>query len=96
MSEAAQDTADRMAQALAEVVPADRVTAAADIGEDHLHDEAIGIFGVRPAAMVTPQSTAEVSAVLAWANENGTLVTVRGGRAPGRRAAPFPAPTACC
>lgn len=43
-----------MVEALRAVVPDDRVTSSVDIGEDYLHDEAIGIFGVRPAAMVSP------------------------------------------
>ncbi|MBP9066149.1 MAG: FAD-binding protein, partial [Candidatus Microthrix sp.] len=67
-----------MVEALRAVVPADRVTSSADIGEDYLHDEAIGIFGVRPAAMVSPRSTNEVAAVLAWADRSGTTVTARG------------------
>ena len=67
-----------MVEALRAVVPADRVTSSADIGEDYLHDEAIGIFGVRPAAMVSPRTTAEVAAVLAWADQTGTPVTARG------------------
>ena len=67
-----------MVEALRAVVPDDRVTSSVDIGEDYLHDEAIGIFGVRPAAMVSPRSTAEVAAVLAWADQSGTTVTARG------------------
>ena len=78
MNETKQDGAGDVVEALCAVVPSERVTAAADIGEDLLHDEAIGIFGVRPLAMVAPQSSAEVAAVLAWANGTGTPVTVRG------------------
>lgn len=78
MNETKQDGAGDVVEALCAVVPSERATAAADIGEDLLHDEAIGIFGVRPLAMVAPQSSAEVAAVLAWANGTGTPVTVRG------------------
>ena len=63
-----------MVEALRAVVPDDRVTSSADIGEDYLHDEAIGIFGVRPAAMVSPRSTNEVAAVLAAVVVVGSIV----------------------
>ncbi|MEZ5383461.1 MAG: FAD-binding oxidoreductase [Microthrixaceae bacterium] len=65
-------------EALASVLPAERITAGEDVPEDLTHDEALGIFGRRPAAMVAPHSSAEVAAVLAWANATGTPVTVRG------------------
>ena len=47
MNETKQDGAGDVVEALCAVVPSERVTAAAVIGEDLLHDEAIGIFGVR-------------------------------------------------
>ncbi len=64
--------------ALAGVVPADRVLTGDAINEDYAHDEVLTAAPVRPAAVVLPESTAEVAAVLAACNDAGVPVTGRG------------------
>ncbi len=63
---------------LAASLPEGRVLMGDDIGEDYTHDEALTISACRPAAVVTPESTAEVAAVLRVADEHGIPVTGRG------------------
>ena len=48
------------------------------IGDDLTHDEALGLAGVRPRAVVRPGDTAAVAAVVSWAAANGVPVTARG------------------
>jgi len=54
-----------------------RVTAGADVNEDYCHDELAGIHR-RPEVLLTPASTAEVSAIMRYANERRLPVTPRG------------------
>jgi glycolate oxidase len=48
------------------------------VGEDYTHDEALTVTPVKPAAVVTPETTADVAAVLRLADETRTPVTGRG------------------
>jgi glycolate oxidase len=48
------------------------------IAADYTHDEALTVAHQAPAAVVRPQTTAEVAAILSWANANGVAVTARG------------------
>ncbi|MEO6627733.1 MAG: FAD-linked oxidase C-terminal domain-containing protein [Aquihabitans sp.] len=66
------------AEALAAIVGADNVFTGAAINDDHTHDEALGLAPVQPLAVVQPQSTDQVSAILTWAQANGVPVTARG------------------
>ncbi|HEX7166464.1 MAG TPA: FAD-linked oxidase C-terminal domain-containing protein [Acidimicrobiales bacterium] len=63
---------------LATVIAADRVLRGDDIPDDYFKDEALTSEPVRPQAVVFPQSTDDVVAVLRFANERGIPVTARG------------------
>jgi glycolate oxidase len=63
---------------LGEVLPADRLQAGADAPEDYSHDECLTVDAVVPAAVVRPESTDEVAAVLRFANSERIPVTARG------------------
>jgi len=47
-------------------------------GDDYSHDEALNAAWADPDAVVFPANTAEVSAVLSFANERGIPITARG------------------
>ncbi len=55
-----------------------RVMIGDDIQDDFGHDESLSATPCRPLAVVWPETTAEVAAVLARANEEGIPVTARG------------------
>lgn len=63
---------------LSEVVGAANVLAGESISEDYGKDEALGVAPQRPAYVVRPGNTAEVSAVMRIAAEHGLAVTPRG------------------
>ena len=62
---------------LRSVCGTERVIAGKDVNEDYCHDELAGIY-CRPDALVKPQSTAEVSAVMKYAFAQNIPVTPRG------------------
>ena len=64
--------------ALADLVGIDHVLTGDRISDDYGHDEALSVTPARPAAVVRPASTAEVSAVLRLASAHGIPVTARG------------------
>lgn len=63
---------------LADVMPAARVQAGDEAAEDYSHDECLTVAAVVPAAVVRPESTEEVAAVLRLADAEGIPVTARG------------------
>jgi glycolate oxidase len=63
---------------LAESVGATKVLSGDGVNDDLTHDEALGGVAQRPAAVVFPESAAEVAAVLELANEHQVPVTARG------------------
>lgn len=67
-----------LAAALRAAAPGARVLTGADIADDYGHDEALTATPGRPAAVVIPQDTAQVAAVLQVANDRGVPVTPRG------------------
>jgi glycolate oxidase len=67
-----------IAQVLNGAVKPDQVLTGDAIGDDYTHDEALTTTPQRPAAVVIPESTDEVAAVVAAANEHGVPVTARG------------------
>ena len=67
-----------LGELLTEAVPADRLISGSAVSEDYGHDEALGSTAVKPAAVVFPTSTDEVSAILRIANEHRIPVTPRG------------------
>jgi glycolate oxidase len=69
---------DALRSALEGAVGAGQVLTGDAISDDLTHDEALGIEGIRPAAVVRPTSTDQVAAVVAWAAANGVPVTARG------------------
>ena len=64
--------------ALADVVAADRLLVGDAIGEDYAHDECLTVAARVPSAVVQPESTEEVAAILRVAQERGIPVTARG------------------
>lgn len=62
----------------AEVLAPDRVLAGAAVIEDYGHDEALGSTSVTPDAVLLPETTDEVAAILRVANDHGIPVTARG------------------
>lgn len=62
---------------LGDVVPAERLLAGSD-SDDYSHDECLTVSAVTPAVVVRPESTAEVAAVLAFADAERIPVTARG------------------
>ena len=69
---------DQMIARLIEIVGADHVTTGESINPDDTHDEALGIEGVLPIAVIRPSSTEEVSAITAAASDAGLPITARG------------------
>ncbi len=67
-----------LAELLGTVVRAEQVRSGGDVNEDYGHDECLTIAAQLPAAVVVPDSTADVAAVLALANDHGIPVTARG------------------
>jgi glycolate oxidase len=61
----------------ADALAADRILPG-DANEDYTHDEALGSTPVVPAAVLLPETTDEVAAILRVANEHGIPVTARG------------------
>ncbi|GAC1411031.1 MAG: FAD-binding oxidoreductase [Actinomycetota bacterium] len=59
------------------VAPDDLLTGDA-VADDYGHDETLSVASRRPAVVVRPRSTAEVSAILKIANEHHIPVTARG------------------
>ena len=66
-----------MTSPFADVLAADRVLAG-DANDDYSHDEALGGVPVTPAAVLLPETTDEVAAILRICNEQGIPVTARG------------------
>ncbi len=64
--------------ALSAIVGSDHVWAGDDINEDVTHDESMGSEWHSPEVVVAPAGSAEVAAVLAFANEHRIPVTARG------------------
>ncbi len=64
--------------ALGNVVAADRLHTGAAVNEDDTHDECLTVPGVVPLAVVQPETTDEVSAILRLAAEHRVPVTARG------------------
>jgi len=60
------------------IVGADHVTSGASINPDDTHDEALGIEGVTPIAVVRPSGTDQVAAVMAAAAAARVPITARG------------------
>ncbi len=67
-----------LAALLADAVGAAKVLTGDAIKDDFTHDEALGGVPQRPAALVFPESAADVAAVLRLAGEHGVPVTARG------------------
>ena len=61
-----------------EVLPADRVLAEDAVSDDYGHDETLSAPPHRPAVVLLPETTEEVAAILAAANEHRIPVTARG------------------
>lgn len=64
--------------ALTAIVTGAQITHGDAINPDDTHDEALGIEGVVPIAVVRPRTTAEVSAICASASDAGIPLTARG------------------
>ncbi len=67
-----------LADALDGAESAGRLLRGVDAGDDYFHDECLTVPGVAPAAVVIPESTAEVASILRAANDAGIAVTGRG------------------
>lgn len=65
-------------EALAGVVPADRLLTGDAAGEDYTHDECLTVTPRTPAAVVMPTTTAEVADILRVAQDHRIPVTARG------------------
>ncbi len=63
---------------LSAVLPTDQIVPGADVAEDYTHDEALTATPARPDALVRPTDTAEVSRILALADQEQIPVTARG------------------
>ncbi|MGB3411221.1 MAG: FAD-linked oxidase C-terminal domain-containing protein [Microthrixaceae bacterium] len=68
---------EQLGDRLREIVPSERVLRPESI-DDYSHDECLTVPGVVPAAVVCPESTDEVSAILEFAELEGIPVTARG------------------
>jgi len=68
------DIAERLAEAIGEI----HVLTGSAISDDYTHDEALTATAAQPDIVVRPGSTADVSAILALADEAGIPVTARG------------------
>ena len=71
-------SAAEIAQLFAAVIGAGRVLVADAINDDYGHDEALSAKPERPAAVLRPESTEQVAAILRVANERRVPVTARG------------------
>lgn len=69
---------DQMIARLIEIVGADHVTTGESINPDDTHDEALGVEGVLPIAVIRPSSTTEVAEIAAVASAAGVPMTARG------------------
>jgi glycolate oxidase len=67
-----------VASLFAEILAADRILVGSAVSEDYGHDEALGSVPVQPDAVLLPETTADVAAILRTANEHGIAVTARG------------------
>ncbi len=67
-----------LAAALEEIVGAAHVLTGDAIGDDFTHDESLTAPGERPAYVVRPSSTDDVSRIVAVAREHGVPLTARG------------------
>jgi glycolate oxidase len=67
-----------VAELLGQVVSTERVRTGTAIEPDYTHDEALTAQPQQPAAVVFPESTEEVAAILRVADEHGIAVTARG------------------
>ena len=63
---------------LTQVLDASRLVSGERVGEDYSHDECLTARANEPAAVVCPESTEEVAALLEFADANGIPVTARG------------------
>ncbi len=70
--------AAELVSALARIVGDGNAKSSADAGEDFSHDEALNASWVEPDAVVFPESTAEVAAILEYADSHRVPVTARG------------------
>ena len=61
-----------------DALPGDRILLADDVPDDYGHDETLSATPQRPAAVLLPETTEEVAAILAAANDHGVGVTARG------------------
>jgi len=71
-------SAAEIAQLFAAAVGAEHVLAGDAINADYAHDEALTAAPVRPAALLRPESTAQVAAILCAAHAERVPVTARG------------------
>ena len=69
---------DQTIARLIEIVGAAHVTTGESINPDDTHDEALGIEGVMPIAVIRPSNTTEVAAITAAASDAGLPITARG------------------
>jgi glycolate oxidase len=67
-----------MAEVLGTIVSPDQLRTGEAIEADYTHDEALTIGPQRPAAVVLPETTDDVAAILRLAAEHGIPVTARG------------------
>lgn len=61
-----------------DTLPEDRLRLGEAVTEDYGHDETLGADAHRPAAVLLPETTEEVAAILAAAHEHRVPVTARG------------------
>ena len=66
------------ASLFADLLPADHILAGPGVSEDYAHDEALGSSPVPPEAVLLPETTEQVAAILRTANHHGVPVTARG------------------
>jgi glycolate oxidase len=69
---------EQIAALFRDVVGAEHVLAGDAIKDDYTHDETLSAIPVRPAAVVLPESTQQVAAILRAASASRTPVTARG------------------
>lgn len=67
-----------LATIFGDALPSDRVRVDEAITDDYGHDETLSARPHRPGAVLLPETTDEVAAILATANEHGIPVTARG------------------
>jgi len=67
-----------LVEQLATLIGAAHVLTGETASDDYTHDEALTATAARPDAVVLPGSTADVAAVLRFADEHGVAVTARG------------------